>query len=218
MEKLQYHLVGKKFKLVTDHKAIEFIKTKVEFGSARIQRWFQRFEKFNFDVEYRKGVEMITSDALSRSLDNKILSVINNLNSEDELQNKVINHHIKLNHRKKIQADMGKIGIKISQNKINEIIKGCWTCLKKDKKHVKPGKFIHTFSPGERVALDIMEIKKKDLVVLAIDFFTRKLYGKTLKTKEASKIFEFIREVHREMPIKTLICDDGREFNNEALN
>ncbi|KAF9742977.1 hypothetical protein NGRA_3604, partial [Nosema granulosis] len=32
------------------------------------------------------------------------------------------------------------------------------------------------------------------------------------------KIFEFIREVHREMPIKTLICDDGREFNNEALN
>ncbi|KAF9747729.1 Retrovirus-related Pol polyprotein from transposon, partial [Nosema granulosis] len=112
MEKLQYHLVGKKFKLVTDHKAIEFIKTKVEFGSARIQRWFKRFEKFNFDVEYRKGVEMITSDALSKSQDNKILSVIYNLNSEDELQNKVIIHHIKLNHRKKIQADMGKIGIK----------------------------------------------------------------------------------------------------------
>ncbi|KAF9762574.1 Retrovirus-related Pol polyprotein from transposon 17.6 [Nosema granulosis] len=68
MEKLQYHLIGKKFKLVTDHKAIEFIKTKIEFGSARIQRWFYRFEKFDFDVEYRKGCEMITADALSRSL------------------------------------------------------------------------------------------------------------------------------------------------------
>ncbi|KAG0442406.1 Retrovirus-related Pol polyprotein from transposon 17.6 [Dictyocoela muelleri] len=43
MEKLEYFLMGSRFSLITDHKAIEQLKSKVDFGSQRIQRWFQRF-------------------------------------------------------------------------------------------------------------------------------------------------------------------------------
>jgi Reverse transcriptase (RNA-dependent DNA polymerase)/RNase H-like domain found in reverse transcriptase/Integrase core domain/Aspartyl protease len=218
MEKLQYHLVGKRFTLITDHKAIEFIKTKIEFGSARVQRWFHRFEKFNFDVEYRKGSEMVTADALSRSFNDRILLVNSNRTNDEEIAAQIIKYHIKLNHRKKIKQDLVRTGLNVSQKTIDNVLSKCWTCLRKDRKPIKPGKFIFSFSPGEKVSLDILEIKKRDYVVLAIDYFTRKIFGKTLKTKDPNKILEFVTEVHRKLPIKTLITDNGREFNNESIN
>ncbi|KAF9761956.1 Retrovirus-related Pol polyprotein from transposon opus [Nosema granulosis] len=68
MEKLQYLLLGNRFTLITDHFATEQIKSKIDFGSSRIQRWFHRFERFNFDIEYRKGETLVVSDALNRAL------------------------------------------------------------------------------------------------------------------------------------------------------
>ncbi|KAF9760719.1 Retrovirus-related Pol polyprotein from transposon 17.6 [Nosema granulosis] len=218
MEKLQYYLVGKKFTLITDHKAIEFIKTKIEFGSSRVQRWFHRFEKFNFDIKYRKGVDIVTADALSRSLEDKVFLMKPNVIIDQEIKKEIILHHMRLNHRKKIKNDLLKVGINVTQKKVDDVLKDCWTCLKKDKKPVKPGKFIYTFSPGEKVSFDILEIKHKDYVILAIDYFSRKIFGKTLKTKDSTKILEFIMEVHRELPIRKLISDNGREFNNAEIN
>ncbi len=67
MEKFDFYLMGKHFTVITDHKAIEHIKTTSEFGSVRIQRWFRRFERFNFDIKCKKGKEMVVVDALSRA-------------------------------------------------------------------------------------------------------------------------------------------------------
>lgn len=217
MEKFEYYLVGKRFKLVTDHKAIEFIRTKLEFGSPRIQRWFYRFQKFDFEVEYRKGTEMITADALSRGL--PVKSSLYSLTSKVlDTKEKILEHHELLNHRKKIKEDLKKKGILVSQNMIDSALEQCMVCLKKDRKHIKPGKFIYTFLPGERVAVDILEIKKGDLVILGIDFFSRKVYGKALKSKNSGKILEFIKNIHDKLPIKCLVTDNGKEFNNEMLN
>lgn len=65
MEKFCFLLVGKEYKLKTDHKAIECFKQKPEFGSRRVRRWFERLDKFNFKVLYKKVDELIGSDALS---------------------------------------------------------------------------------------------------------------------------------------------------------
>lgn len=70
MEKLRYYLEGKEFDLVTDHKAIEEIKKKKEFGSQKINRWFERLERFQFKVKYKPCRELIVADALSRSVKN----------------------------------------------------------------------------------------------------------------------------------------------------
>lgn len=67
MEKLEYYLAGSNFDLITDHKALEEIKKKEEFGSARINRWFERLERFHFNVVYRPGSEMTRVDAISRA-------------------------------------------------------------------------------------------------------------------------------------------------------
>ncbi|KAF9761957.1 Gag-Pol polyprotein [Nosema granulosis] len=60
-----------------------------------------------------------------------------------------------------------------------------------------------------------MEIKRGDLVLLGIDYFTRMIFGKSLTTKDSSKICDFIKEVHLNFPIDTLLTDNGREFHNE---
>jgi len=118
MENLQYYLIGKKFKLITDHKAIEFISTKLQFGSVRVQRWFYRFAGFNFEVEYIKGEELVVADALSRSHDGSVYLVQSNEKENEERKNAIINFHVKLNHRKKIKKDLMREGI-------NDIISSC---------------------------------------------------------------------------------------------
>ena len=55
-----------KFKLVTDHKPLEFIFNRVNSKpSARIERWVLRLQAFYYDVVYRPG-SMNIADPLSR--------------------------------------------------------------------------------------------------------------------------------------------------------
>lgn len=73
INKFEFYLYGKKFKLITDHKALEQIKNKNKFGFARTQRWLELLTKFDFEVIYKPGREIITADALSRAFNvNKI--------------------------------------------------------------------------------------------------------------------------------------------------
>lgn len=71
MEKCEYYLSGKMFDLTTDHKAVEEIKRKKEFGSARIKRRFERLERFQYKVIYKPGNELILADAISRLVSEK---------------------------------------------------------------------------------------------------------------------------------------------------
>lgn len=54
MEKFAYYLRGRRFKLTTDHKAMCELKNKLEFGSYRVQRWFDRIERFDLKSNTRK--------------------------------------------------------------------------------------------------------------------------------------------------------------------
>ncbi|KAG0439442.1 Retrovirus-related Pol polyprotein from transposon [Dictyocoela muelleri] len=64
MEKLEYYLIGKRFTLISDHKSLEEIHKKKYFGTPRIQRWLERFSRFDFNVCYREGNKLIQADAL----------------------------------------------------------------------------------------------------------------------------------------------------------
>lgn len=56
MEKLEHYLLGSHFTLITYHQAIKYIQSKKEFGNSRIKRWFEKIQRFQFDVKYREGV------------------------------------------------------------------------------------------------------------------------------------------------------------------
>ncbi|KAG0439770.1 Retrovirus-related Pol polyprotein from transposon 17.6 [Dictyocoela muelleri] len=118
MEKLKYYLMGNKFTLITDHKAIEHLKSKIEFGSSRIQRWFSRIEAFDFDISYRKGIEMSSSDALSRAF-------LLRIQDDDDISSKIKEYHNEFNHRKSIKSDLKSKRIFVSDEQIRKAIKNC---------------------------------------------------------------------------------------------
>ncbi|KAF9762434.1 Retrovirus-related Pol polyprotein from transposon 17.6 [Nosema granulosis] len=66
VEKFSYELRGRRFELMTDHKALEEIRNKPFFNNNRINRWIERIHEFYFTVLYVKGQDMTDADALSR--------------------------------------------------------------------------------------------------------------------------------------------------------
>ncbi|KAG0440166.1 Retrovirus-related Pol polyprotein from transposon [Dictyocoela muelleri] len=52
MEKFEYYLIGKKFTLVTDHRALVEIHNRKEFCSSKMQRWIERLSRFDFNVVF----------------------------------------------------------------------------------------------------------------------------------------------------------------------
>ena len=62
-------LLGRRFKLVSDHRPLEFMfdcnKELPKVTSARILRWALQMTAFDFDINYKKGESIPHADALS---------------------------------------------------------------------------------------------------------------------------------------------------------
>ena len=55
------------FEVLVDHKAIEYvIKRKTETPPTRLKTLLLKLNEYTMDLKYQKGLEMHTSDALSR--------------------------------------------------------------------------------------------------------------------------------------------------------
>ena len=207
MEKLGYYLDGREFELVSDHEAIKEMRSKIDFGSAKISRWFERLERFNYKPKYRKGAEMIQADALSRAPGSDDIS--NDLD-------KILEVHVELSHRKGILKEVKDRGIIVTEKSLKEAIDKCEVCKRKDRKLGSGLNFVMTKEPGERVGVDMMDHGNVK-IILAIDYFTRKVYGMVLKTKSSDKVLKFIQQLHEELNIKTLLSDNGKEFCNRKM-
>ena len=69
MEKCRKYLLGRKFILKTDHRALVSLLSQrsAKTSSARTERWREKVSCFNYDVEYIKGTDNQLADWLSRS-------------------------------------------------------------------------------------------------------------------------------------------------------
>ncbi|MGL6119970.1 MAG: RNase H-like domain-containing protein, partial [Fusobacteriaceae bacterium] len=211
MEKCEHFLLGREFTLVTDHQAVCFINNKRSFGSDRIKRWFDRLQRFTFDVNYRPGNENVQADALSRSIKN--CTEID----EEAFKAEVLSFHEKLNHRKNIRYELKQKGIDIKTKMLRSILEDCCKCQIHDVKVGNDCSMYKTTEPGELVAVDMLEISKKKRVVVLIDYFTRIIFTKCLRSKDVDKIVKFIDTTYKEFKFKKLLCDGGGEFNNKFL-
>lgn len=59
------YLLGRKFKIITDHRPLVWLNSLKEPNSKLI-RWRLKLEEFNYTVEYKKGCQNVVADALSR--------------------------------------------------------------------------------------------------------------------------------------------------------
>lgn len=56
---------GRRFKIITDHRALECIRCGSGFKNKKMQRWIERLREFEFEMEYWTGEENVGPDALS---------------------------------------------------------------------------------------------------------------------------------------------------------
>ena len=64
----RHYLSGAKFRVLTDHKSLQFFKTQPQL-SGRQARWADTIANFDFDIEYIKGEHNVVADGLSRRAD-----------------------------------------------------------------------------------------------------------------------------------------------------
>lgn len=65
LDMLRYDLLGRQFKLVTDHAPLKWMCVN-KGQNARVTRWFLALQDFKFSVEHRPGTQLANADALSR--------------------------------------------------------------------------------------------------------------------------------------------------------
>uniref|UniRef100_A0A1Y1MVB1 RNA-directed DNA polymerase n=1 Tax=Photinus pyralis TaxID=7054 RepID=A0A1Y1MVB1_PHOPY len=63
--KLKFYLLGRKFTIETDHRALTHLMT-TRFANNRIYRWSLILQEFSFEIKYIKGKNNLIADVLSR--------------------------------------------------------------------------------------------------------------------------------------------------------
>ena len=63
--KFRYYLIGQKFTLYTDNRALAYVLNK-STPSPKIERWILKLNSFDFEIKHRKGEHNPVADALSR--------------------------------------------------------------------------------------------------------------------------------------------------------
>ena len=66
VQKFREYLHGYRFRVRTDHKALEWLAT-ARFNNAKLERWAMKVQEYDFEVEYLKGKDNTVADHLSRA-------------------------------------------------------------------------------------------------------------------------------------------------------
>ena len=64
-EHFRHYLIGRKFRLITDHSALTSL-LKMKEAEGKYARWIMRLQEYQFDITYRPGWMNQNADALSR--------------------------------------------------------------------------------------------------------------------------------------------------------
>lgn len=66
INKFRMYLIGKRFSIITDNKALTFL-NRCHLSSSRIGRWTLALQEYDFDIIHCKGKDNVVSDVLSRN-------------------------------------------------------------------------------------------------------------------------------------------------------
>jgi hypothetical protein len=66
LQQFKPYIWGQRFDLYTDHAALTWLKT-VKHPNKRLVAWLEDLAEYHFDIKYKRGLENVNADALSRA-------------------------------------------------------------------------------------------------------------------------------------------------------
>lgn len=141
-------------------------------------RWIERIQEYDIDVTYRKGVEVVSTDTLSRLYEKQAEN--DEINSRKENQKKIVEDI----HEWLMHGGLGSVKYESSENhnwpkckaSIQEVIDAREVCNKNDRKQGGGSEIAETTKKLEKTAIDIMEIGEEEKFILSsTDCITRLL-------------------------------------------
>eukprot|EP00923_Selenidium_pygospionis_P042587 GHVN01073599.1.p1 GENE.GHVN01073599.1~~GHVN01073599.1.p1 ORF type:complete len:499 (-),score=36.13 GHVN01073599.1:1844-3205(-) len=195
LKKFRYIIHGRRFRVVTDHRALQWL-DKHKDEKSKLMRWALEMQEMgDFLIEYRAGVDNGNADAFSRLVDT---GEANKLEDEE-----IERAHSKLGHAgaKPVAAYLeGICNEKVSEGRIDGVIKRCDTCQFFTRKYDNFQRTVGTaFRPFQKIAIDTVcmprhsDSEERHLVV-AVDYFSKWVFAKALERKTADEIRDFVRD------------------------
>jgi hypothetical protein len=218
MEYFDFYLYGREFDVYTDHKALEAWNTKGKLNSARIERWNERLQRYSCNLKYKNPQELEHADALSRGSMNVVAS-IENLDRSEE----IIKAHEEIVHRGAKATyeflQKNKSEENFTMKEVKQAIKRCYKCKLYNPIKIAGWRYIESYSPGEKVAFDVIGPIEGQYIVTAVDYFSRFAMAEAMDSRKTENLIKFLKKVHFELTIKTLVSDAAREnISNELEN
>lgn len=220
IEYFEYQLKGREFDIITDHIALTSIRTKGDFGNARMNKWIDSIQKHQFTVIYKKGQDMLSADAMSRLYENEK----ENTSGEEETKKKAI---IKEIHERLLHRGLDSVKHELEQNYrwdnttklIQEIIKDCEVCSRNNRKHSGGSELVQTTERLEKTAIDIMKLGEYGMNVLVfIDYYSRLTKLRKLENRTTKEITKKLKEIFYEIGRpKQLNSDNAKEFASKEF-
>ena len=68
IDKFKVYLMGKKFKVQTDHQSLSYM-NRTKYTNSRVMRWAMALQPYDYDIEYIKGNENVGADFMSRHME-----------------------------------------------------------------------------------------------------------------------------------------------------
>lgn len=229
IEHFRYYLLGRKFTLRTDHRALAYL-WESKNPNSRLLRWSLMMQEYSFTPVYIRGKTNI-ADVLSRPVEPKINQISVNKGGDIDDGNKeaiLKNYHHTLGHG---SSDSMKFAIrqKYSWNNmykdIDNFVKRCETCLKAGGAIVNTkNRIIKVDRPNQLWECDLIgplpETERGNkFIFVAIDHYTKWIETRAIKTKDKTSVAQAIGElvINRHGIPESILTDNGLEFNNTAI-
>ncbi|KRH93398.1 pol polyprotein [Pseudoloma neurophilia] len=223
VEKFRPYLIGRKFTLHTDHKALQFLWTTKNFN-ARLLRWALKLQEYSFDVVHIPGENNI-ADSLSRQVNLAECKNIPDLTKRRKILEEL---HVELGHASRYNMIYNLRPRKMWRGltrEIDDLINSCTVCQMAAPAPIYTRNIpILTNRPYDIVEADLIgplqthdSIKK--YILICIDHFSKWIETKVINDKSETTVWEAVKQIWIDKHgIPTMFYSDmGREFDNKTI-
>lgn len=205
LEHFRHYLLGKRFLLRTDHRALEYLWS-TQNSNSRLLRWALKLQEYDFEPTYIKGSDN-AADILSRPNTSNNTGIMRIEKREvNEIDSKKIldEYHISSGHggTSTIEFMIGQRYIWKGMHKdIKDFLAGCEVCLKSGEERIQTKNTpILIEGPNELWVCDLigrLETKSKQnkFIFVAIDHFTKWVESKVIVNKTAKAVKDAVEEL-----------------------